>query len=110
MYESPVRLIMSDIKLQVDEKLEEACYTAVMEYFPNVNREELIRALQYDRQQYEQGYRDAKAEIVHCEECIHYGTTKHGMRKCRIFTEMCGEGFFAPDADFFCGEGERRTE
>lgn len=58
MYESPVKLIVSDITLQVDEKLEEACYTAVMEYFPNVDREELIRALRYDRQQYEQGYQD----------------------------------------------------
>ena len=48
--------------------------------------------------------------VPKCIACRHYGTTKHGMRKCDIFTEICGEGFFAPDADFFCGEGERRTE
>lgn len=56
-YESPVKLFIGEIKHQVDEKMEEACYTAVIEYFPHVDRAELLRALRYDRQQYEQGYR-----------------------------------------------------
>lgn len=64
MYKSPVEIFISDIKHQMDEKLEEACYTAVIEYFPNVDKDELIRALRYDRQQYEQGYADGKRDAV----------------------------------------------
>lgn len=45
-----------------------------------------------------------------CIACMHYGTTKHGMRKCNIISGMLDDGFYAPDADFYCGEGERRTE
>lgn len=64
MYKSPVELYVHDIKQQMTEKLEETCYTAVIEYFPNVDKDELIRALRYDRQQYEQGYADGKRDAV----------------------------------------------
>jgi len=84
MYKSPIELIVTDIEYQVKEKCEEACYEAVLHYIPNVDREELIRALQYDRQQYEQGYRDAVrdkdlVEVVHGQwEVVHGVITPGG--------------------------------
>lgn len=115
MYKSPVELFVSDIKLQVDEKLEEACYTAVMEYFPNVDREELLKALKYDRQQYEQGYRDAVAEknlveVVRCPDCVHCERCTNWRGR-----EYLGCSWFPYEvhevgADYFCGHGERRPE
>lgn len=58
MYESPINIIVNDIVRSLQEKQE----NYVMEYVQNigvdVDKEELIRALQYDRNQYEKGYND----------------------------------------------------
>lgn len=103
MYKSPVELYVRDIKQQMTEKLEETCYTAVIEYFPNVDKDELIRALQYDRQQYEQGYRDAKDEIVRCKDCWKwYPYNGGGSHDCLY----CGY----PEENDYCSDGERKTE
>ena len=109
-YESPVKLFLGEIKHQIDEKMEEVCYTAVIECFPNVDRTELIRALEYDRQQYEQGYRDAVrdkdlVEVVRCENCVH--SLSDGW--------ICGGPSFTMPShptypNSFCSDGERRTE
>jgi hypothetical protein len=42
-------------------------YQAVLNVGVNVNREELEKALRYDRDQYDQGYRDGlrEADIIH---------------------------------------------
>lgn len=58
MYKSPIELIVSKIEYQVKEEMEEAAYTAVLHYIPNIDREELFRALRYDREQYEKGWDD----------------------------------------------------
>lgn len=62
MYESPIELLVTEIQHQIVKQLDEEIYKAVLNYVPNVDKEELIRALQYDRGQYEKGYADAKAE------------------------------------------------
>lgn len=69
MYNPPVELLLSEIKTQVAEKCEEAVYEAVVHYGVSVDREELRKALAYDRQQYEKGYQDAMAELVRCKDC-----------------------------------------
>lgn len=62
MYESPIELLVTEIQHQIVKQQDEEIYKAVLNYVPNVDKEELIRALQYDRGQYEKGYADAKAE------------------------------------------------
>ncbi len=98
MYKSPIELIVTEIENQVIEKGEEAICTAVLHYIPNVDRTELLKALEYDRQQYEAGYRDAKDEIVRCKVCK--------------FGEMCSirEAMCCTDENGFCWRGERRTD
>lgn len=56
MYESPVKLIVDQMYTQFLREQEDNVYKAVQQYGINVDKEELIRALQYDRQQYEKGY------------------------------------------------------
>lgn len=51
-YESPVNVIMDAINVQVENDI----IKAVKNVGIDVNKEELLRALTYDRQQYERGY------------------------------------------------------
>ena len=56
MYKSPVELITKQMHTQI----EDYTFNVIQEVVANINKEELIRALQYDREQYEQGYRDGE--------------------------------------------------
>lgn len=55
-YQSPVEIIQGEL----ETKIENDIMTAVQRYGIRVDKEELIKALQYDRKQYEQGYEDAR--------------------------------------------------
>ncbi len=56
MYKSPVELITK----QMHTEIEDYFFNAIQEVAVNIDKEELIRALQYDRGQYDKGYRDGK--------------------------------------------------
>lgn len=80
MYESPIELLrMNDFINGEIQKInnaarnhqEECVYKAVLNYDIKVDKDELIRALNYDRQQYQEGFRDgarkfAEKLIEHC--------------------------------------------
>lgn len=57
-YESPIRMIYSELNQQVEEHM----YKCVLNVGVDVNKEELYKALQYDRNQYGKGYSDAKRQ------------------------------------------------
>ena len=64
MYESPIKVdftepIIEELKDEADQYIVRACQKMNV----NVDREELIRALQYDRDQYLKGYTDAMEEL-----------------------------------------------
>ena len=54
MYESPINMIIS----KLCTNLESDCLKAVQRCGFDVNKEELAKALKYDREQYEKGYTD----------------------------------------------------
>ena len=60
MYKSPIETIKTEIQTQ----FENDCIKAVQSYGFMVNKEELIKALNYDREQYEKGYSDGYAKAV----------------------------------------------
>ena len=60
MYKSPIDVIYGQMQTQ----LEGDVLKAVQSYGINVDKEELIRALKYDRDQYDKGYADGKTEAV----------------------------------------------
>ena len=53
MYDSPIRLAVSKMTSQFNDDI----YNAVVKTGIDVDKDELVRALNYDRNQYEKGYR-----------------------------------------------------
>ena len=56
MYKSPIDILVYDRQHQIEKQQDEEIYKAVMSVGINVDKEELIRALAYDRYQYMKGY------------------------------------------------------
>lgn len=54
MYESPIEIIYGQLQTQLDGDI----FRAVQKADILVNKEELTKALQYDRDQYDKGYAD----------------------------------------------------
>lgn len=69
MYESPVELFdVASYTKKVNEEIDNYIYEYIVKLGINVNKEELIKALQYDRAQYEKGYKDGRGTIC-CANC-----------------------------------------
>ena len=60
MYKSPIEIITRNIQTQIDDEI----YRAVQNVGINVDREELLKALEYDRGQYEKGFDDGFAQAL----------------------------------------------
>lgn len=58
MYKSPIQLITDDINYALRAKVDDDIYRAVLRYDVSVDKDELIKALTYDREQYDKGYSD----------------------------------------------------
>lgn len=57
-YKSPIEMIQSQMQMQFDDNIMKAVYKTGI----NVNKEELLKALKYDRNQYNKGYKDGCAK------------------------------------------------
>ena len=60
MYESPINIIIS----KLCTKLESDCVKSVQSYGFDVDKEELSKALNYDRKQYEKGHTDGYNKAI----------------------------------------------
>ena len=60
MYKSPIEIITGQIKTNYDN----AIYSAVQNVGINIDREELLKALEYDRGQYEDGFREGEKHTM----------------------------------------------
>lgn len=61
MYKSPIEVYVNDILNQIRQQEENQIVAEVSQAVGiNVEKEELIKALNYDRNQYEKGYKDGK--------------------------------------------------
>lgn len=54
MYNSPIEMIIGNMQMQQDGEISRA----VQEIGVNVDKDELLKALRYDRDQYDKGYKD----------------------------------------------------
>lgn len=84
-YESPINVIAKQLRMEKEANI----VKAVQEYGIDVNKDELVKALQYDRNQYEKGYVNGycrKASDVAREifEEIEGIRLKH-IKKCEFF-------------------------
>lgn len=100
MYESPIRILYSDLAKRISTTLTDNVVKAVQSYNIHVDADELLRALNYDRMQYEKGYADAKEEFektwIPCSERLpkKYGwyqvTTSEKEVACRWYSDLHG--------------------
>lgn len=60
MYVSPIKIIMEDIERSIDTNI----MKILQGYNIKVDKDELIKALSYDRDQYNKGYEDAKQDVL----------------------------------------------
>lgn len=70
MYKSPIEVIYGEMQMKVENDI----YKAVQNVGVNVEKEELLKALAYDRGQYDKGYAKAIDDFA---EAI-----KHEIRNC----------------------------
>lgn len=112
MYRSPIDLNISQVIEQqakeAAEKFDNLIFNAVYEVVPSVDKEELFRALHYDRDQYNKGFVDGKAaamnELVVCRDC------KWFREKTEFLDRHCTLVGNCVDEDHFCSYGERWEE
>ncbi len=97
MYKSPFDIIIGEFEFSFEN---EVC-NAVRNIGIAVDKEELLKALRYDRDQYNQGYKDAMAALVHCEECRLHGT---------CIVEDAFNTARMPDSKMFCAVGKRKID
>ena len=105
MYESPLKVIQGELETQLEGEILKAVHRVGV----TVDRDELIRALRYDREQYQKGFDDAREDAVvvtRCKDCEHL-----------VNATVNGNGFLICDIsdmeiapDDFCSYGERREE
>ena len=60
MYKSPIEIITGNIQTQIDDEI----YRAIQNVGINVDREELLKALEYDRGQYEEGFKEGEKYVL----------------------------------------------
>jgi len=101
MYESPINIIMSDIQMSFDGEI----YKAVQRAGIDVRKEELLKALKYDRNQYQKGYNDRDSEIIRCKDCKHFNDT--GCSPGYGWCERSGMNRGVTD-EWYCADGKRR--
>ena len=110
MYKSPIEIFTEEIQYHFDNNIVEA----VQKYDIQVDKEELLKALIYDRDQYDKGYQDGyragREAIVHCYDCQHCKVIRDA--SVGAATWHCKKAYGMPDVDpeDYCSKGERRAE
>lgn len=114
-YESPIKLYATQVEPQIEGEI----LRVIQKMEVVADKEELLRALQYDRNQYFKGYRDAISDhtlvkVVRCKDCKHWDEYHMGsLDGPGTGMGVCLEGCNWVDgkrADDFCSYGERRTD
>ena len=104
-YRSPIETIWSDIEYDYVEQIEKMVLNAVQSVGIRVNKEELIKALAYDREQYRKGWEDRDSEIVRCKDCKHRcPDLDEGKMIC-----LLDRSRRADDEEWFCADGKRKA-
>ena len=92
-------------------QIEGEIYKAVMNVGVNVDKEELLKALQYDRGQYQKGYKDRDDQIVRCKNCRWGDRARNGKGEEMILCYNGDTGIedgYLHEPDWYCREGERK--
>lgn len=109
MYESPIELKVDNIVSDVVKQVDEFTLRCFQQIGIKVDRNELIKALEYDRGQYEKGWSDRENDIVRCKGCM-WGTDYYHDGDCYCLNPKWGMKYFGGSWNFYCAEAERRKK
>ena len=100
MYQSPIEIIQKELVTQYENGI----LKAVQDVGILCDAGELTKALMYDRNQYEKGYKDRDAEIIRCKDCKYYRVEPNGEKWCGhlVGIGICGNSY--------CSDAERKTD
>lgn len=107
MWKSPIDLQMFEesFATKILEDQTECVVKTCVKMGVNVDKEELLKALAYDRHQYEKGYADGRrardSEIVRCKDCKH--RNEYECNHIMLGGTKCGV-----TDDWYCADGERK--
>lgn len=106
MYKSPIEIKLNDLVSDAVEKTDEYIVKYVQQIGVNVDKDELIKALRFDRGQYKKGWNDRDAEIVRCKDCKFF--RRYGFRL--EYADCIKFDFYDTTEDGYCSWGERRED
>ena len=81
-YESPITLMTEKIANDLSNKMEGLIMECVQRVGVSVDKDELVRAMNYDRGQYEKGYRDGLNDAVRHGKWIPFEFGDETWHKC----------------------------
>lgn len=114
-YRPPLELFFKDMEPfpvveQVNNGIDDFVVRSVINVGLNIDKAELVKALQYDRQQYEKGYADAKAEYKPAHTAWIYQTVKWRagipFAVCDACKQVGPVGVYCSNCGAFAGEEE----
>ena len=85
VYESPIKIVMDNCYNQIETHIENSIMKSITTVNINVDRDELIAALNYDRNQYTKGYEDGK------NDAVTYGKWEINSDGYYPYCSVCGE-------------------
>ena len=94
MYQSPIDVLYGEIEVSFEDNI----LSAVRKVDINVDKDELLKALAYDRDQYRKGYEDAQIKWTRCrdrqpDESGNYLVTWMNNGKLLVDTDFYGKRF-----------------
>lgn len=121
LYDSPIRLAIADLSGKILESADNKIMLEISKKVDvDVDQEELLKALKYDRDQFNKGFRagwDALGtEIVRCRNCKHRPKGTGANHDLEFPDDLCPcscEDYWyswKPDDDWFCANGERESD
>lgn len=94
MYESPIEIFVKEMRM----KQEEQVLKAVQEIGVHIDKDELVKALKYDREQYEKGFADGRNS---CAQACRVGDTVYQTDGVRIYQSTIKKIIYDTDAIAF---------
>ena len=99
MYESPIKIIQDKIQTEYENGI----LRAVQKFDIHCNKEELTKALAYDRDQYRKGYEDAKPRWIPCSERL--PKRKSDWKNVTVLDESGDTKFTYSSVGFYLSDG-----
>ena len=105
-YQSPIDVVMGQMNISYENGICKAVQNAGV----CVDKNELLKALQYDRWQYQKGYADRDSEITRCRDCKYWLPMNRFDPDYHPGRGQCELNCWIRDFDWFCADGEKASE